>query len=161
MPKTVLALVLLSAVAALWTSACGGGNDDASDSAAKIGPGPSIAGPQRQPAPVQRLDSQLTEPVAGVIEIQISGALFLRNQLHIATGKSATIRVINGDSQPHNLRVAGLDGDYQTEDDAVTEPPAIDGNGAGELKFAPPVPGRYTFRCDFHPGTMGGQIVVD
>ncbi len=45
--------------------------------------------------------------------------------------------------------------------DAVTEPPAIGGNGAGELNFAPLVPGRYTFHCDFHPGTMGGQVVID
>jgi len=161
MPKTILALVVLSAVAALWTSACGGGDDDAAGGAAKIGPAPSIAAPQRQPAPAQRLDSQLTEPVDGVIEVEISGARYLRNQLHIPAGQPVTIRVINRDSQPHNLRVAGLDGDYQTEDDAVTEPPAVDGNGTGELKFAPPVPGRYTFHCDFHPGTMGGQIVVD
>lgn len=161
MPKTILALVVLSAVAALWTSACGGGGDDAAGGAAKIGPAPSIAAPQRQPEPVQALDSQLTEPVDGVIEVEVSGARYLRNQLHIPAGQAVTIRVINRDSQPHNLRVAGLDGDYQTEDDAVTEPPAIDGNGTGELKFAPPVPGRYTFHCDFHPGTMGGQIVVD
>ncbi len=160
MPRTGLALVLLAAFAALSASACGG-DDDAPSGAANIGPGPSIAGPKRQPAPVQSLDAQRTEPVDSVIEVQISGALFLRNQLHIPAGQPVTIRVINRDAQPHNLRVAGLDGDYQTEDDAVTEPPAIDGGGTGELKFAPPVPGRYTFHCDFHPGTMGGQIVVD
>jgi len=160
MPRTVLALVLLATFAALSGPACGG-DDDAPSGVANTGPGPSIAGPQRQPDPVQRLDPQLTEPVDGVIEVPISGALFLRNQLHIPAGQPVTIRVTNRDSQSHNLRVAGLDGDYQTEDDAVTEPPAIDGSGAGELKFAPPVPGRYTFHCDFHPGTMGGQIVVD
>jgi plastocyanin len=158
--KELLALVMFVAFAALWMFACSS-SDDSSGGQVSIGPGPSIAGPQRQPEPVQQLDSQLTEPVDGAIEVQISGAHYLQNRLHIPAGQAVTIRVSNRDSQAHNLRVAGMDGDYQTEDDAVTEPPTIDGNGIGVLQFAPPVPGRYTFHCDFHPGSMGGQIVVD
>jgi len=59
------------------------------------------------------------------------------------------------------LRIAGLDGQFDTEDDAVANPSQIEGGGGvGELTFAPLAAGAYSFRCDFHPTTMGGQIVV-
>ena len=59
-----------------------------------------------------------------------------------------------------SFALAGLDGQFDTEDDAVTNPAQIAAGGAGELTFAPLAAGAYTFRCDFHPTTMGGQIVV-
>ena len=76
-------------------------------------------------------------------------------------GETVTIRLTNGDSVPHNLRIAGPDGQYETEDDAVTEPDQVNAGGSGELSFAPQIAGAYTFRCDFHPTQMGGQVVVE
>lgn len=117
--------------------------------------------PALQPAPAQPLNAESIEPQDGVIEITASGQKFTQNFLHVpAAGDSVTIRLTNSDPVPHSLRLAGLDGRFETEDDAVTNPAQIDGGGAGELTFAPQADGPYTFRCDFHPTTMGGQIVV-
>lgn len=122
---------------------------------------PSIGGPRDQPAPAQELESSLVEPSDGVVEIAASGNRFVQNHIRMSAGQAVTIRLTNEDSTPHNLRIAGIDGQFETEDDAVTVPDAIEGGQVGELTFAPPAAGEYTFRCDFHPGSMGGQIIVE
>jgi plastocyanin len=121
---------------------------------------PSIGGPQEQPQPAQELDTQQLEPSDGVVELAASGTRYAHNHIRINVGEAVTIRLTNEDTATHNLRIAGIDGEFETEDDAVTTPDAISGGQVGELTFAPPAAGEYTFRCDFHPGSMGGQIVV-
>ena len=117
--------------------------------------------PALQPAPAQPLNAEFIEPQDGVIELTASGQKFTQNYLRIpAAGESITIRLTNNDNVPHSLRLAGLDGHFDTDDDAVAIPTQIDGGGVGELTFAPQADGPYTFRCDVHPTTMGGQIVV-
>ena len=117
--------------------------------------------PALQPAPAQPLNAESIEPQDGVIELTASGQRFTQNYLRVpAANESITIRLTNNDNVPHSLRLAGLDGHFDTDDDAVTNPTQIDGGGVGELTFAPQADGPYTFRCDFHPTTMGGQIVV-
>lgn len=114
-----------------------------------------------QPPPVQDVDEEFTDATDGTLEVTIQDALFVANKLRVPFGQSATIDVTNRDTLVHNLRIAGFDGQYQTEDDAVTDPDPIPGGGSGTLSFSPAVPGAYTFRCDYHPGTMGGQVVVE
>lgn len=121
---------------------------------------PSIGGPQEQPTPAQALDADPAQPSDGVIEIAASGLLFSPNYLKLNAGESVTIRVTNQDSVAHDLRIAGVDGEFDTEDDAVTTPDRIEPGQVGELTFAPPTDGVYTFQCDFHPTLMGGEIVV-
>jgi len=116
---------------------------------------------QDQPDPVQAPAGTPSQPGEGVYEMVAENASFKGNDITLPLGQPSTIRVVNRDQLTHNLRIAGLDGSYDTEDDAVTEPPAIQPGSSGELSFAPAIPGRYTFRCDFHPGTMGGQITVE
>lgn len=149
-------LVTVGAVLAATSSACAGGGADVKTAGSAA---PTVGAIQTQPQVVQQ-PGDVVEPQDSVVEITISGARFLQNQLKLRVGEAVTIRVLNQDDQKHNLRIAGLDGQYETEDDAVTVPDAIPGGESGELKFAPVVPGEYTFRCDFHPGTMGGQIIV-
>ncbi len=146
------ALLLVS----VTTLACGGDDDDE---------GPSIDGAsppgltlQEQPDVVQELDTELTASEGGGFGIEARGALFAPNKLGMAVGDSATLRLTNKDGQTHNLRIAGLDGQYETEDDAAV--PDAGQSEIGEVNFTPPVAGAYTFRCDFHPGTMGGQVIV-
>ncbi len=145
------------AVAVLSAVACGGNDGDKTVPASTV---PVAVQIQPQPEPVQQLDAALTEAKEGVIEVSAENVSFRPNRLSVPIGQSVTIRVTNKDAQAHKLRIAGLDGQYETEDDAVTEPPSIAGGETGELTFAPQVAGAYTFRCDFHPGSMGGQIVV-
>jgi plastocyanin len=161
MPRTrVAVLVAVLTVPALFV-ACG--DDDEPDATARPET-PAALPPTQvlvQPDPVQALDADATEASDGVIEVTVAGALFIGNNLRVPAGSTAKIDVTNRDSQVHNLRIAGFDGVYQTEDDAVTSPDPIAGGGSGSLEFAPAVPGSYTFRCDFHPGTMGGVVVVE
>jgi len=115
---------------------------------------------QNQPASVQAPNGTPAQPQEGVYEITAQDTAFQGNDITIPLGSSAVIRVTNRGQLTHNLRLAGLDGQYDTEDDAVTEPPAIEPGSSGEFTFAPAIPGAYTFRCDYHPGSMGGQITV-
>ena len=163
MPSLILRLAAVCLLVSPLLAACGG-DDSASNT-----PGvttqtpnafPSVGGPQNQPAPPQELDSEPVEASNGVIEIAASGTLFQQNYLHLNVGDAVTIRLTNQDSTPHNLRIAGLDGQFNTEDDAVTSPDQVDPGQSGELTFAPPAAGVYTFHCDFHPTLMGGEIVV-
>jgi hypothetical protein len=137
-------------------AACAGDDDGATPTA----PPASLATPNPQPEPPQPLASEQVSPEEGVIEVAATGTLFVQNHLAVPIGESIIIRVTNNDPAPHNLRLAGIDGIFETEDDAVTVPEAIDQGSVGELSFAPIVDGYYTFRCDFHPTTMGGRIVA-
>jgi len=115
---------------------------------------------QRQPDPTQELDATASHPEDRVIAIGIADLKFSPNRWSVALDEPITIRVTNNDSQQHNLRIAGLDGEYETQDDAVTDPEALQPGESGELTFVPQVAGDYTFRCDFHPASMGGRIEV-
>jgi plastocyanin len=130
------------------------GGEDAGESPV----GPALL---EQPEPVQEIVAEVTEPVNNTVDVQIEGAAFENNNVVVPLGEPIVIRVTNGDLQTHNLRIAGLDGEFDTEDDAVTDPASIAAGETGELTFAPPVAGVYTFRCDIHPDVMGGEIKVE
>ena len=153
------ALLLLLA-AALFVAACVN-DDDGSDAVVSETPNlfPSQPVPQEQPDPAQALDATLTEPVDGVIEVTLQDILFSPNNLHVPLGEAVTIRLTNNDPATHTMRVAGIDGRYDTEDDAVV--PEIAPSAVEELTLDGAAAGSFTFRCDLHPGTMGGVIVVD
>lgn len=157
MPRLLLALTLLLAA---FAASCG----DDSETTLQPGAASPTVDPnlhvQNQPAPVQAPNGTPAQPEEGVYEIIAENAAFQGNDVTIPLGASAVIRVTNRDQLTHNLRLAGLDGQYDTEDDAVTDPPAIQPGASGEFTFAPAIPGAYTFRCDYHPGSMGGQITV-
>lgn len=162
----VLTLVSLLVVPALALSACSDSDDDDGDVPSPTqqadGGGGSPVGPALldQPEPAQPIIASVTEPVSNTVDITISDASFVNNNIGIPLGEAITIRVTSGDPLTHNLRIAGLDGEYNTEDDAVTDPESIGPGETAELTFAPPVAGTYTFRCDFHPASMGGVITV-
>ncbi len=151
--------LLLLLVAALFVVACGD-DDDGGDGIATETPNlfPSQPVPQEQPDPVQAIDATLTEPVDGVIEVTLLDTLFSPNNLHVPLGDTVTIRLTNNDPATHTLRVAGIDGRYDTEDDAVVS--TIAPGSVEELTLDGAAAGTFTFRCDLHPGSMGGVIVV-
>jgi plastocyanin len=159
--KRPLPLLCLLAAALLLIAACGDDDDDDTGGPTEETPNaiPSQAPPQEQPTPAQALDAALSEPTEDAIAVTLAGTEFSPNNLHVPLGSAVTIRLANEDAATHSMRVAGIDGAYQTEDDAVVE--IIDAGGTAELTFSGAAAGSYTFRCDFHPSSMGGAIVVD
>ncbi|HSP55619.1 MAG TPA: cupredoxin domain-containing protein, partial [Dehalococcoidia bacterium] len=139
---------------------CSGDDDNSGKSAAGPTVDTSSLMVENQPSPVQPPVGTPAQPEEGVFEIFVESAQYHGNSINATAGQSIVIRVTNRDQITHNLRIAGLDGQYDTEDDAVTEPDAIPGGTSGQLDFAPAIRGAYTFRCDYHPGSMGGQIIV-
>ena len=152
------------AVAAMLFVAC-------SDDKETVEPGPTVEVPQDtapapspslqpQPVPVQTLIAEALPAADGVIIIEAKDALFGPNRWSATLGETLTIRLANNDTQDHNLRFAGPDGQYETDDDALISPNPVAPGEQGELTLVPQVAGNYTFRCDFHPGSMGGRVEV-
>jgi plastocyanin len=158
--RPTLALPLLLSVALLLAAACGDDDDGSGDviTGTPESATSSVA-PPSQPVPPQALDSELTEPADGAIDVSLTDISFSPNNLHVPLGDAVTIHLVNDDSTSHTMRVAGIDGRYDTEDDAVVQ--TIAPGASAELQFAGGTAGSFTFRCDLHPGSMGGVIVVD
>jgi plastocyanin len=164
MPPLRLFIAFLP-ISALAIAACGGDGDDEIETSPTLfvpqdtAPAPTAV-LQMQPQPAQPLEDQVSAVAGGLIEIGAVNALFTPNHWSMTLGETVTIKVTNADTQEHNLRLAGVDGQYDTDDDAITSPSPISPGESGELTFVPQVAGNYTFRCDYHPDSMGGQIEV-
>jgi plastocyanin len=108
-----------------------------------------------------------SEPVAisGTASISMGDNFFdldgQRNpNLAVNAGESVSVQLTNIGSQPHNMRTTGADGEFDNNDDAVSDPDLIAGGGAGTLAFSFTEAGTYEYRCDFHPDQMRGEIAV-
>ena len=161
--RTLLLCPLVLAV--LTSAACGDDKETVEggptvDVPQDTAPAPSPA-LQPQPEPVQALIAEALPAVDGTIAIEARDVLFAPNRWSATLGETVTIRVANADPQEHSLRLAGLDGAYETDDDALTSPDPIGPGEVGELSLVLQVAGNYTFRCDYHPGSMGGRIEVE
>lgn len=130
--------------------------------AAAAGPEPTASpGQPSKPATAQRIESNVTQPQNGVIQVIARDNLFINNNLEVPAGQTVTIRLTNEGQQPHNLRVAGPDGQWQTGDDFAVPPSGFLTNGqSAEAAFQGSQPGTYVFRCDAHPNQMWGHITV-
>lgn len=132
-----------------------------------VTPAPGALAPQpRRPDTAQELQAEVAEPVNGVIETSETETaeglgFFTKNNLKVPLGQTVTIRFKNEGVAVHNLRIAGVDGQWNTEDDLFTSEDGEKPGEVAEIEFTPQVPGIYVFRCDFHPGDAWGQIVVE
>jgi plastocyanin len=157
--------IALLSIGLFAVAACGGDDGDDIETSPTIfvpqdtAPAPTFV-IQPQPQPAQPLDGDVSAVTGGLIEISAVNILFAPNRWAAAVGETTSITFANADTQQHNLRLAGLDGQYDTEDDVITSPEAVGPGESGEVSFVPQVAGNYTFRCDFHPTSMGGQIEV-
>ncbi len=104
-------------------------------------------------------------PVEGVISIEMGDNFFQfdgqRNPtLQVAVGQELTVKLTNNGLAIHNMRTAGEDNEYNTDDDDVSDPEVVVAGDTATLKFRFDKAGTFDFRCDFHPIEMFGQIVV-
>ncbi|HXG36485.1 MAG TPA: c-type cytochrome [Dehalococcoidia bacterium] len=125
-------------------------------------PTPSPGQPSR-PAGAQAIQGQFTEPANGVIETITRDNFFTVNNFKVRLNSQVTIRVINQGQQPHNLRVAGRDGQWNTGDDFAvpSDGSFLSGGQSGQASTTFNQTGTFVFRCDVHPTTMWGQITIE
>lgn len=81
-------------------------------------------------------------------------------EFDVAAGAAVNVTLDNTGAVPHDMRIAGPDGVFsEGGDDIVSVPDLIPGGTTGTITFNLPA-GTYNYRCDFHPDTMKGTIVV-
>ena len=85
---------------------------------------------------------------------------FEPNELWVVAGQSIRLNLSNDGEFVHNLRIAGGDGVYNTDDDLVSTQSTIKPGETGELVGRINEPSSYNFRDDFHPAEMTGTITV-
>ncbi len=159
-------LVLIAAGLLLLAAACGdddddGGNgDNGGGDTATAAPADDI---ETQPAVPQEVDDEVTEAAGGAIQTVAADApafSYAPNNLKVALNETTTIEITNEGAALHNFRIAGPDGEWNTDDDTVSDPDLILGGDTAVVEFTPTLAGTYTFRCDIHPDVQGGVIVV-
>jgi len=95
------------------------------------------------------------------IEMRMSDSFFETKEVSVEAGQKVTFDLVNDGILPHNMRIAGPDGKYNTDDDVVSSPDIVLGNQKAALEWqAGGSPGRIPFQCDIHPGVMAGAITV-
>ena len=125
----LLAPLALSAVLVL-SFACGGGDDKTSTGG--------------------------ETPGTGTYGVTMTDTGNTPNDYTVATDSTVTLNFTNNGAAAHNVRVAGEDNQYNTSDDAVSDPDLIIAGGRGKLTWkAPSKAGEYLFHCDFHPDLKG------
>ena len=100
------------------------------------------------------------EPVDVTLDVAVGDKGFAPAKLEVAAGKKFRINIKNEDQFVHSLRIAGPDGQYDTEDDLASTQTAIKAGETGELVGQIDKPGTYAFRCDFHSTEETGTLTV-
>lgn len=80
--------------------------------------------------------------------------------LEVKAGDSLTLDLVNGGKAIHNMQIAGVDGNFGTDDDFVSDPDAIGAGGDGTIEFSFDQPGTFKYQCFYHPTEMLGTIEV-
>jgi plastocyanin len=78
----------------------------------------------------------------------------------LTAGNTAGITLTNAGSAIHNMRTAGADGQYDTDDDQVSDPDLVASGEEAQIEISFATAGTYAYRCDFHPTDMAGEIAV-
>ncbi len=103
-------------------------------------------------------------PIPGGIAIELGDNWFKPDQLTVSAGDTVAFNITNNGAAIHNMRIDGPDGEYDTDDDAVSNPKLVSGGGrtATLVWEVPSSPGTYNFRCDIHYSVgQVGTITVE
>ena len=101
--------------------------------------------------------AQTTPKGAGVtLNITVGDNFYKPNEFRVRAGQQVTLNVTNEGQAVHTVRLAGPDGQYETDDDTMADPEMIKPGATVALAWtAPTEPGTYNFRCDYHPEETG------
>ncbi len=100
------------------------------------------------------------ESVDVTFDVSMGDNFFEPNELEVEAGQTFRIKLTNDGEFIHNLRIAGADGDFDTEDDLVSTPKFQKGGESGELVGQIDEAGVYRFRSDSQSTEMVGTITV-
>ncbi len=157
-------LLPIAAGLLLLAAACGDDDDDDGGNGNGDTAVPTATAPadqiEEQPEPPQEVGAEVTEAVDGVLQTAVGDNFYTLNNLKVPLNETTTIEITNEGAAAHNMRIAGPDGVFQSDDDSVSDPNVISGGQTGVLEFTPTLAGTYTFQCEFHPNEQGGVIVV-
>jgi plastocyanin len=92
------------------------------------------------------------------VDVTMRDNVFDPVRITVNAGESFRINLTNEGQFIHNLRIAGPDGQFFTEDDLVAE---VMPGESGELVGQIDEPGAYPFRDDFHRTEMTGELIVE
>jgi len=83
-------------------------------------------------------------------------SFFTPDALTVSAGQEVTFNLSNEGTLPHNFRIAGPDGEYNTDDDSLVGPEILNPGDVFVQKWsAPAEAGTLIFRCDYHPESVG------
>jgi mono/diheme cytochrome c family protein len=118
----------------------------------------------------QKAAETAEEPAAETVEVSGSAAIELGDNFFDVAGKrnptlavkagAVSIQLTSVGTAIHNMVIAGPDGEFGTDDDAVSDPAAISGGGTGALSFTGTEAATLLYQCDFHPDDMKGEITI-
>lgn len=128
----IAAALVLASLLALLAVACGGGSEDGL-------PTPGPAGET-------------------VLRVEMKNDLFSPSNLTVRAGVDYILELRNRDGKAHDLRIAGIDNEYETDDDFASG--NVKPGHTGSLNFRIDQPGIYDFRSDSQPLTMVGTLTV-
>ena len=137
MRKLVPVWLLGASLVLAFSAACGGGSSDSSSSSA---------------APATSFDLVASDSGSKNF-FEFKGKK--QPNLVVKAGTEVTVSVTNKGKAIHNMRVAGVDGSFNTADDFVSTPQTINAGGKATLAFKVDKTGSYKFHCDFHPERTG------
>jgi plastocyanin len=128
----------------------GGGGDDGPNPTPIVTPDARIAG----------LPIDVTFTIDSDDDGQNINPRFIPNTISADAGQVVEIVVNNVGSVAHNLHLAGIDDEYDTRDDWLTDPATLFAGDTGTVVVKLDDPGTYAFRCDFHALLQIGTIIV-
>jgi plastocyanin len=101
-----------------------------------------------------------TQTAAGQVtglQLAAAGVAFDTNELDLPAGEETTLPFNNEDSVPHNFSIY--------EDDSASKDlftgAEVAGGSSTDYSIPPLDKGEYFFRCDLHPSSMTGTVVVE
>ncbi|MDO8617024.1 MAG: cupredoxin domain-containing protein [Dehalococcoidia bacterium] len=114
----------------------------------------------RQAVAVSPTPSAAPQEVVDVtLDVTFGDASIDPPELTVDVGQKFRINLNNPSGFIHNLRIAGPDGQFKTDDDIVPTEDVLPGQN-GELVGQIASPGVYEFRDDFHPTEINGTLTV-
>jgi plastocyanin len=151
-------LLALFALLALSIAAVGCGGDDDDDSG---GNGDGVTTAATTPAEDDGDDDGDNGGGQTSFDVTLTDNVFDPAEFTVPAGEDITVNLQNDGTAIHNMRIAGADGEYNSDDDAVSDLIVAAGAASVVEWETPDEPGEYPFQCDYHLPDMAGTITVE